>query len=253
MQKRKLVVIVFVLLTSLWIMLETAYGAPRESAAKEWDISFLGTLQVPAQLEIVDAKDVIKVIGEIAEKVEKEKAAKGQKTTTEVVSAQDMVASLERNNAGIYELALKNKGTYNIALVIAFKMPEEFKSTGLSFFDKLQTMDKKQQAEIQRQIINITTVALKEVPNLKDVFEMEVLEFYPFEQMTNKNAQIVSVGGSVAFRTYKIIQPAALKVYFIKKNTQMYVFGVMNSGPDRKMWDDMTKTMLGGAKWKILS
>lgn len=253
MQKRKLFVVVFVLLTTFWVMIGTAYGAPKESGTKEWDISFLGTLQVPAQLEIVDAKDVIMAIGKVAEKVEKEKAAKGQKTTTEVMSAQDIAANLEKNKVGIYEFALKNNGTYNTALVIVFKMPEEFNPTGLSFFDRLQKMDKKQQAEIQKEIITGTNKVFAESPELKDIFEMEILEFYPFEHMTNKNAQIVSVGGSVAFRMYKIIQPSALKVYFIKKNTQMYVFGVINSGPDRKMWEDMTKIMLDGAQWRILS
>lgn len=252
MQKRKLFALVFVMMTFL-VMAGTAYGAPKETSTKDWHIQFLGTLQVPAQLEIVDAKDVIMAIGKISEKVEKEKAAKGQKTTTEIMSAQDIAANLEKNNVGIYEFALKNNGTYNTALAITFKMPEEFKATGLTFFDNIQKMDKKQQTELQKQIITGMNKVFTEVPELKDIFEMEILEFYPFEHMTNKNAQIVSVGGSVAFRMYKMIHPAAFKVYFIKKNTQMYVFGVINSGPDRKMWEDMTKTMLGGARWKILS
>ncbi len=252
MQKSKLFMVIVVMTTFL-VMAGTAYGASKETSTKDWNIQFLGTLQVPAQLEIVDAKDVITAIGKISEKVEKEKAAKGQKPTAEVMSAQDIAANLEKNNVGIYEFALKNNGTYNTAWVIAFKMPEEFKPTGLSFFDRIQKMDKKQQAELQTQIISGMNKVFTEVPELKDIFEMEILEFYPFEQMTNKNAQIVSVGGSVAFRMYKMIQPAAFKVYFIKKNTQMYVFGVINSGPDRKMWDNMTQEMLGSARWKILS
>lgn len=248
MKKSKWFVVIAVWLTAYLSMSGIADCAAEE---KTWDISFLGTLKVPAQLEIVDAKDVITEIGKISEKIEKENVAKGVKPAARIISPQEVIAALEKNHVGIYELALKNKGSYNTAFVITFKFPREFEAAGVNFFDSLQKMDKNQQAEVHKQILAGMDTAYAKIPDLKGILEMEILEFYPFEQMTNANAEMISVGGSVAFRMYKIIEPAAVKVYFIKKNKQFYVFGLINSGQDRKLWEDMTKKMLSDAQWKI--
>lgn len=253
MGSRQRFVVLVALVTTFLMMVGTAYGAPKENGTKDWDISFLGTMQVPAKLEIVDCKDVLVELMKISQEMEKTKPASTKKTNEVVISPEEVAAAFTKNKFGIYEFALKNNGTYNTAMVFAFKMPDELKLSGMTFFDELQKIDKKQQAAIHKQIVTGMNEVFTKCPELKDTFQMEILEFYPFEQMTNKNAQIVSVGGSVAFRMYKLIQPAAFKVYFIKKNTDLYVFGVVNSGQDRKMWDNLSKEMLMSARWKLLS
>ena len=253
MRNRKIFVVLVVLVTAFLVMAGTAYGASKENSNKDWNISFLGTMQVPAQLEIVDCKDVLVEMTKINEKLATAKPAKAQKPNEKVTSPEEVAAAFEKNNIGIYEFALKNNGTYNTAWVFAAKIPDELKPAGITLFDELKATDKKQQAEIHRKILKGMDEFFTKVPDLTEIFQMEILEFYPFEQMTNKNAQIVSVGGSVVFRMYKLIQPAAFKVYFIKKNSELYVFGVVNSGPDRKMWDNMSKEMLSSARWKLLS
>ena len=231
----------------------TAYGAAKEKAAsRNWNIAFLGTLPVQGGLEIVDYKDVVAAMMKVINQEEKAKQIQreSQDISGTVVSPEEVLAALEKYNLGVYQWALKNNGTYNTAVVFVAEIPDEIKPMSLALFDELLKQDKKKQEAIYGQIVKGMDELYSEAPEAKDVFQMEFLEFYPFEQVTNKNAQIVSVGGSVALRIFKLVMPAALKVYFIKNNTDMYVFGVVNSGPDRKLWDNMSKDMLSKAHWK---
>lgn len=242
-----------VVATTFFGVAGTAYGAEKESLGyKDWNIAFLGTLQVPGGLEIVDYKDVVAELLKVIDKEEKLKQIQQEKQDINgtAVSPEEIMAALEKYNLGIYQFALKNNGSYNTAFVVVAEIPEELKPEGLALFDKLLRQDKKNQEAIHREIIKGMDEVYAAAPETKDIFQMEFLEFYPFEQLTNKNAQIVSVGGSVAFRLFKLVMPAATKVYFIKNNKDMHVFGVVNSGPDRKLWDNMSKDMLKKARWK---
>ena len=250
---KKWFVVCMVLTTVFFGVAGTAYGAAKESAGyKDWNITFLGTLQVPGELEIIDYKDVVAELLKVIDKEEKLKQIQREKQDINgtAVSPEEIMAVLEKYNLGIYQFALKNNGSYNTAFVLAAEIPEELKAEGLALFDELLRQDKKNQEAIHREIIKGLDEAYAAAPEVKDIFQMEFLEFYPFEQLTNKNVQIVSVGGSVAVRLFKLVMPAAAKVYFIKNNKDMYVFGVVNSGPDRKLWDNMSKDMLSKAHWK---
>lgn len=252
MGKSKYFIVVVVLLANFMAMMGIAYGAPKEEMKKAWNISFLGTLQVPAQLEIVDGKDVMVEIMKLSEKMEKSYPSKKKNPEVKNTTPEEIAATFDENKIGFYEFALKNNGTYNIALVFAGKLPANMNAGGIAFFETLKSTDKQKQEEIHKLILTKMDEIYEKAPDFKDMFQMEILEFYPFEQMTNKNAQIISVGGSVALRTFKLIQPAAFKVYFINKNSELYVFGVINSGQDRKLWDDMSKEMLSSARWSWL-
>ncbi|MDU4962327.1 MAG: hypothetical protein E6X17_16845 [Sporomusaceae bacterium] len=239
---------VLAILTMLAAATVTGHSAPA-AASRDWTIDFMGTLQVPVQLEIVDAKEVILGIEQISRH---ERAAKGMNTEADALQAQELAAALARNNIGIYQLALKRDNSYHTAIAFAAKLPEEMLPIGLGLFEELQSMDQQQQTEIRQRFLAEIETGLAASPELAELFNVEVLELYPFEQMTSKSAQIVSVGGSLAFRMYKLIQPAAFKVHFIRRNSQMYVFGVMNSGTDRRLWEDMTQAMLASAQWRLL-
>lgn len=250
---RKWFVVCVVLASAFLGVAGTAYGAPKEEAShKDWNIAFLGTLPVQSGLEIVDYKDVVAAMMKVVNQEERAKQIQreSQDISGTAVSPEELLAALEKYNLGIYQFALKNNGSYNTAVVLAAEIPEELKPAGLALFDELLRQDKKKQEATYGQIIKGMDELYRAAPEAKDVFQMEFLEVYPFEQLTNKNAQIVSVGGSVALRIFKLVMPAAVKVYFIRNNTDMYVFGVVNSGPDRKLWDNMSKDMLSKACWK---
>lgn len=249
---KKYIFVFTFILTILGSIAGTTYGAQKPEVKKDWNISFLGTMKVPAQLEIVDGKDVIEEIVKFSEKVNKSHPAKDTISKVQTLSPEDIAEAFTNNNIGVYQFALKNNGSYNIAMVFAGKLPAKYNTTGLTFFDKLKNTNQQQQVEIHQLILKGMDDIYTKVPDLQDLFQLEILEFYPFEQMDNKNVQIVSVGGSVAVRTFKLIQPFALKTYIINKNSEIYIFGVLNSGPDRKIWDDMTKKMLSTARWNWL-
>ena len=250
---KKWFVVGMVLAAAFWGVAGTAYGAAKEEAAsRDWNIAFLGTLPVLGGLEIVDYKDVVAAMMKVIDKEEKLKQIQQEKQDVSgtAVSPEELLAALEKYNLGVYQFALKNNGSYNTAVVLVAEIPEEFKPAGLSLFDELLRQDKKKQEAIYGQIVKGMDELYRAAPEAKDVFQIEFLEFYPFEKLTNKNAQIVSVGGSVALRIFKLVMPAAVKVYLIRNNTDMYVFGVVNSGPDRKLWDNMSNDMLSKARWK---
>lgn len=249
--KRKYLILLAVLVTTLLPMMGTVYGAPKEESKKLWNIPFLGTMQVPDRVEIVDGKDVVGQIMKMSNSMAKANSSPAKRSNVKMSSPEEISAMFDDNKIGIYEFAVKNNGAYNIALVFAGKIPTEGNASGLAFFEKLKNSDKEKQVEIHKIILNGINEAYGKVPELKDMFELEILEFYPFEQLTNKNAQIISVGGSVAVRTFKMIRPVAFKVYFINKDSELYVFGVINSGLDRQMWDTMSKEMLSSARWSL--
>lgn len=252
MSRRKYFIVLVVLLANILNMTGVVCAAPKVETQKDWNISFLGTLQVPAQLEIVDGKDVFGQMMKVAETMGKSNPSKIDSPKVKAVSPEEIAAMFDDNKFGLYEFALKNNGTYNVAIVFAGKIPASMNAAGITFFNTLKSTDKQKQEELHKTILKGLNDIYVKAPEMKDVLQLEILEFYPFEQITNKKAQIVSVGGSVALRTYKMIQPAAFKIYFINKNSELYVFGVINSGQDRKMWDNMSKEMLSSARWNWL-
>ena len=252
MRLKKYIIVFTVIMTVFGAMIEITYGAPKLEEKRDWNIPFLGTLQVPTQLEIVDGKDVIREIITFDEKVKKSNPPKDTVPTVEILSPQDIDEAFANNTIGVYQLALKNNGSYHIAMVFVGKIPAEYNTKGLTFFDKIKNTPQQKQEEIHTLILKgIDDIYTKE-PALQNMFQLEILEFYPYEQIDSKKAQIVSVGGSLAVRTFKLIQPFALKTYIINKNSDMYVFSVLNSGPDRKLWDSITNEMLRTARWNWL-
>ncbi|MBC8016512.1 MAG: hypothetical protein H7X79_12315 [Sporomusaceae bacterium] len=248
MRLEKYAIVITVIMTVFGATIGTTHGAPKSEEKKDWNIPFLGIMKVPVQLEIVDGKDVIVEIIKFSEKINQSHPVKDTISKVQAPSPADIAEAFANNNIGVYQLALKNNGSYNLAVVFAGKLPENYNATGLTFYDKLKNTNQQQQEEIHKLILKgIDDIYTKE-PDLQDMFQLEILEFYPFEEMENKNAQIVSVGGSVAARTFKLIQPLALKIYLINKDSDIYVVGVLNSGPDRKLWDNMTKEMLRTAR-----
>jgi len=252
MRLNKYVIVFTVIMTVIGTMIGTTHGAPKPEVTKDWNISFLGTMQVPAQLEIVDGQDVLGEIVKLGEKMNKSQPVQDGISKVPTISPADIAEAFTNNNIGVYQLALKNNGSYNIGMVFVGKVPAQYNSTGLTYFDKLKNTNQQQQEEIHKLILKgINDVYTKE-PDLQNIFQLEILEFYPFQQIDNTHAQIISVGGSVAVRTFKLIQPFALKTYIINKNSDIYIFGILNSGPDRKIWDDMTQKMLSTARWNWL-
>jgi len=233
-------------------MIATGYCAVKGEEKKDWNISFLGTFQVPAQLEIVDGKEVIIEVLKMSEKMGEQNTPTKEKLSANTVSPEAITAFFEENKIGLYELALKNNGSYNVALLFAGKLPADMNADGVAFLADLKGIDKKQQEEIHTLLQKQINDMYAQNPEMKDIFEIEILEFYPFEQLTNKNAEMISIGASVAVRAFKLIQPGACKVYFINKNSELYVFGIINSGQDRKLWDNMSKEMLSNARWSWL-
>ena len=77
MRLKKYIIVFTVIMTVFGAMIEITYGAPKLKEKRDWNIPFLGTLQVPAQLEIVDGKDVIREIITFDEKVKKSNPSKG--------------------------------------------------------------------------------------------------------------------------------------------------------------------------------
>lgn len=229
--------------------METAYGAEKNDSKAAWNISFLGALPVPAQMEIIDIKDVLIELSKLNAKTEEQNPPKDNNLKKKVMSPEEIAAVFETYNIGVYEFAIKNNGTYNTALAFAGKAPAQMNANGIKFFNRLQTTSKQQQKEIHMAILKGIDEVYAKKPDLKNVFELEILEFYPFEHISNKNVEIISIGGSMAIRTFKLIQPAAFKVYFINKNAELYIFAVINSGLDRKMWDQMSQDMLTNAQW----
>ena len=252
MEFKKHIIIFTVIMTIFGAMVETAYGAPKPEVKKDWNISFLGTVQVPAQLEIVDVIDVIGEYLKFSEKISKDNLSKNTPPKVKIPTSEEIAELFTSNNIGVYQLALKNNGSYNTVFIITGKIPKQYNTNGIKFFNTLTNIDPQKQEELHKLILKGMDEIYTKVPDLQNLFQLEILEFYPFEKMTNKNAQIISAGGSVAVRTFKLIQPMALKVYFVNKSSEIYLFGVIGSGPDRKMWDDMTKEMLSTARWSWL-
>lgn len=249
MRLKKYLILFTVIMSVFGVMPATTYSAPKLEEKQDWNISFLGTMQVPTQLEIVDGKDVIGEIIKFAEKAHKSRPANDGISKVQTHSPEEIAEFFTNNNIGVYQLALKNNGSYNIAMVFAGKIPEKVNANGLSFFDNLKNTTPQKQEELHHFILSGINDMYTKVPDLQDIFQLEILEFYPFEQMNNKNSRIISLGGSAAVRTFKLIQPFALKTYIINKDSELYIFGVLNSGSDRKLWDDMTKEMLRTARW----
>lgn len=249
MNFKKYIAMLTVVITVSVTMLATAYGAPKPELKKDWDISFLGTMQVPEQLEIIDGKDVIEEVMKFSEKASKAYPLKPTAPKVKAPSFEDVSEFFTTNNIGVYQLALKNNGSYNTAILFAGKIPAKNNTNQLIFFDKLKNTDPQKQKELHTLILKGIDEAYTKVPDLQNLFQLEIIEFYPFERMTSQNVEMISMGGSIAVRTFKLIQPAAFKIYVINKNAEIYIFGVINSGPDRKMWDDMTKEMLSNLQW----
>ena len=249
MNFKKYITMLTVVMTVSITMLATAYGAPTPELKKDWDISFLGTMQVPAQLEIVDGKDVIEEVMKFSEKASKAYPMKSTVPKMKAPSFEDVSQFFTTNNIGVYQLALKNNGSYNTAILFAGKVPAKNNTNELIFFDKLKNTDSQKQKELHTLILKGIDEAYTKVPDLQNLFQLEIIEFYPFERIISQNVEMIGMGGSVAVRSFKLIQPAAFKIYVINKNAEIYVLGVINSGPDRKMWDDMTKDMLSNMQW----
>ena len=250
MRIEKYVVVCAVVMMVFGSMIGTTYGAPSEEGKKDWNISFLGTMQVPDQLEIVDGKDVILEMVKIDEKAKKEHPVKVADLKAKTFSPQEITEAFEKNNIGVYQFALKNHGSYNTAFVFVGKLPAQYNVNGVTFFDTLKNMNRKKQEEVHKMILKGIGDVYAKDPELKNVFDVEILEFYPFKQIDNENAKIVSVGGSLAVRTFKLVQPFAFKTYIVNKNSEIYIFTILDSGSDRKIWDKMTKEMLKTAQWK---
>lgn len=250
-------VIVFTVIMSVFVMMtETTYGAPKTEAKKDWAMSFLLTMQVPDQLEIVDGNSVIREILTLGEKMKKSHPTHDTLPKTQPFSPEDITQFFANHNIGIYQFALKNSGSYNTAMVFAGKLPAAHNAAGLTFFNNLKNMDQQKQEELHKLILKGIDEVYAEVyakePDLRDMFQMEILEFYPFEHIGTKDVKIISVGGSVAVRSFKLVQPFAVKTYIINNNSDIYIFSVLNSGPDRKLWENMTKEMLRTARWDFL-
>lgn len=252
MNAKKYVMVLTVLMATLLPVVGIAYGAPQNEDSKLWNIPFLGTMEVPKQLEIIDGKDIVWQMIKVGnEGMKLNPNAYKQGNTVKATLPEDVATMFDESQMGFYEFALKKNNTYSVAFVFAGKVPENGNQGALAFFEKLKSTDKQKQAELQQLIRLQMADAYQKVPGLKDLFQLEILEFYPFEQFANKEAQVISVGGSLAVRSFKILSPVACKVYFINKNSEIYVFGVIDNGTDRQTWDDMSKKMLSNAYWSL--
>lgn len=234
------------MMLTIWITMVLTVTAT-EAEKKNWDIPYLGRLYAPVELEIIDGKDVITEFIKMSETIEKSSPVKNQSQVT--FSDKTIEEGLSSTQISFYQLAMKNNGTYNTAFLFAGRATEEWNKQGVDFFNKLKSMDSKQQVETHAFILKIMDELYTHKPECKNIFQLEILEFYPFEQFSNKNAQIISVGGSIALRTFKIVYPTAFKIYFIKKDSHFYILGEIDSGTNRKMWQSMTKEMLSTALW----
>lgn len=236
-------------LTIICLQAATLYAAPKTEEKKSWTIPFMGTMQVPAQLEVVDGKDVVLSLLRFSEKMEEQRPNKAKLGTQRQISTEDIEKAFAQVQIGAYELALKNNGTYNIAFLVAAKVPKEMTVMSGELFDTVKKADSEKQAEMYNQFTNAMELLYIQSPELKDVLLLEVLEFYPFERLKNRKTEVVSFGGSLAVRTFKLVQPFAFKMYIVKNNADFYVLALMTPGPERKLWNDMTKEMISKVKF----
>ncbi len=244
----KNLLIILTLAISASALPSLGYAAAQTDKKPDSTISFLGTLEIPSQLEIIDMKDVFIEIIKMGEKLQEEKEAKeGSSSTGEIpkkISEENLRTALNQYDIGAYQFALKQNGSYNQAFVLAAKLPPNMKEAAGRFLGEMKTYDKKKQSELKALTEKAIQDAIASTPELKTSFSFELLEFYPFEYTKKGKLQMISAGGSMAVRTYKLIQPFAVKTYLLEKNSDYYVFAIINSGSDRKLWDNLTKEML---------
>ncbi|WP_110955499.1 hypothetical protein [Anaerosinus massiliensis] len=225
-------------------------GIVNASATKAWEIPFLGTLQVPEQLEIIDGKDVMFAFVKYGEEIEKNKNKnKILRSEFKANPYEEIEKAFDQNYIGVYQFAFKDKGSYNTAFGFAGKIPAQYNANGIDFFDVLKHTDRKKQEEIHTLILKTMKDIYEKETGLKDTFDIEILDFYPLKQFKNEEVQVISGGANLVVRNFKLVRPFAVKVYLIQKNSEIYVFGVLNSGYDRKFWDKMTEKMLRTADW----
>lgn len=228
-----------------------SYAAVKDEPSKNWSIPFMGVMPIPAQLEVVDGKDVVLAMLRMGETFEQQLPAEAKTRRTPPLTAEDVEKAFEKYPVAFYQLALKNNGTYNTAFLFTAKIPQDMNLATTDLFDKIHKAEPQKQAEFQKLITDGLEMMYVKAPELRDVLSLEILEFYPFETMRNSEAEIVSVGGSVAARTFKLINPFAIKVYLIRNQTDYYVTALIASGPERKLWNDMTKEMLSKIRFSV--
>lgn len=234
---------------SLLVLLLSLAALPLSLAAappqQTWSSSPLGTMQAPSQLEIIDLKDVLAEMLRASEKYGKPgaQAAAIPGLPGKQATPESLLALFDKYNIGLYQLAIKNGTYYHTAYAGAMKLPSEVKFQAELLLQQIKNADKKQQADYQQLITALISQAFT-APELQDSFKFEILDFYPFESFTQKNVQAVSVGGSVALRMYNMLQPVAFKAYLLRNSGEYYVFLVVNSGPDQKLWNETSKAML---------
>lgn len=251
MKKGKLVLVLLVVMMSFTTITADVYGESPEQGKKSWYIPFFASMEVPEQLIIIDGKDIINEMAKLMETAGKSYPTRNNQNSKKI-SPEEIGDVFDENQIHFYQFALKENGSYQTAFAFVGKVPDEWNKPAMKFFSELQHIDQKGQQEIRRNILTKMGEAYTMVPELKNLLQVEILEFYPFEKFTSKNSQVVSVGGSIALYQFKMIQPAAFKIYFINKNSKIYLLGVINSGPNRKMWDAMTRDMLSTAQWSLV-
>jgi hypothetical protein len=251
--KNKRIAVLLVMLAACFAVTGTVCAAGDETT-RPWDIPFIGTLQVPARMEIIELKDVL---AEAIKFEQKQQAAKqkvlplnkDKAPAKKQLTLEDLDKFSKTSNFGLYEFAVKAEGTYSTAFAFAFKVPGKMTLDMHAFFNKLRDATTQQEEELRSTVMQGLELAYAKEPDMRDILAFEILEFYPFDRLESGDAEIVGVGGSVAFRTFKLICPVAGKVFFIRKNDELYVFGIVNSGVDRKRWAEIGTNMVSDIQW----
>lgn len=214
------------------------------------EIPQFGTMEIPEKLTVVNGSDVVKsmagsllYLGDImGNKMPKDKVPDKNKMR-KVIDEMDRKA--REYGIGIYQLALKDRGSYHTAMMFAVKLPREAYADLMKVQREIECMDRADQLELAMGLERITSSASFVVSgcNAAD-FGLEIMEVYPVECKMENRMKYTSVGGSVAVRLFKIISPYAFKLYLVQSENGMHLIGFASDGTQRGVWNKVVEKMM---------
>lgn len=225
--------------------------ARSEPPVHKWAIEGIGQADASVDLTITPFTDIMESVFSYLQSQMKREAEKKNlgANPLELQKYRNMMEEVKQfareNRLQGYQLALRGKDSYDIAMAVSARLPEE----ALLFLPQIETLanDPTQQKEAMQmglEAINAYGDGSGELPP----FQLEVLAYEPIQQMHSDNFKITSVSGSIAFTMFQIITPYAFKAYLIQDGQEAYVVFLNTNPANREKWNSMMDQMLMNLK-----
>lgn len=223
-----------------------AWARP-EPPIHTWKMEGVGLVEAPAGLTVTPFTDIMESVffyvqAQLKREAEKKHMGANPLELQKYRNMMEDVKQFAREN-GLqgYQLALRGKDSYDIAMAVSARLPEE----ALPFLPQVEALaeDPAQQQELMQmgtEAINAYGDGSDELP----VFQFEVLSYEPIQRMENEDFKITSVSGSIAFTMFQIITPYAFKAYLVQNGEEAYVVFLNTNPANRGKWNSMMDQML---------